>query len=127
LTVVVAHTNTSLTYANLIEALIDSNIKKTQNKTNIVSMPHKFNKLTLATSIEPQSTTIWTINVLHYFPIDFKSVNILIHLIFTFQRTFKPFISKKLINLWNSKFGGAKEVFVKQLKIFQFGNHHHEI
>jgi len=86
-----------------------------------------FNKLTLATSIEPQSTTIWTINVFHYFPTHFKSVKILIHLIFTFQRTFKPFIFKKIVILWNSRFGGAKEVPGKQLKIFQFGNHQHEI
>jgi len=118
LIVALSHTNTSLTYANSIEALIDSNIEKIF-KTNIVSMPHKFNKLTL--------TTIWTINVLHCFPINFKSVNILIHLIFTFQRTFKPFISKIIINLGNSKFGGAKEIPVKQLKIFQFGNHQHEM
>jgi hypothetical protein len=76
---------------------------KIHGRSIIVSMSHKFNILALVASIEPKSIIILTINILNFFPICFKGVNMSIHLVFTFQKTFKPFVFTISVSFWNSR------------------------
>jgi len=84
---------------------------KIHGKPNIMSISHKFSNLALANSTLALSIAILTKRVLFSFPTRFKDCNKLIHLVFTFHRTFSPLVSIISASLVNSRwcFGEVKK------------------